>query len=240
MIAIPAIDLMDGKCVRLLHGAFDTSKIYADDPLEMARAMEAAGVEHLHLVDLDGARQGKPMHLGVLEKICTSTSIKVDYGGGLRQPDSMVWALEAGASQVNVGTGLVTSPDGAAAWTQKAAPGQIIAAVDVRQGMVQVAGWTKETSLDVVSFIQKLLDQGIQDVCVTDIGSDGTLQGPAFGLYGKLRAAFPKIFLRASGGVASLDDLKALRKAGMDAAVVGKAMYEGRITMKSLAEFSKT
>ena len=230
---------MNGKCVRLLHGAFDTSKIYADDPLEVARALEAAGVEYLHLVDLDGARQGKPVHLEVLEKICSSTQLKVDYGGGLRQPQSMLWALDAGASKVNVGTGLVTATGGVAAWTSKATPGRIIAAVDVRQGMVQVAAWTEETSLEVTAFIQQLLDEGIQDVCVTDIGSDGTLLGPAFELYRQLRAAFPGIFLRASGGVSSMDDLQALRSAGMDAAIVGKAMYEGRITMKAMAEFSK-
>jgi phosphoribosylformimino-5-aminoimidazole carboxamide ribotide isomerase len=238
MIAIPAIDIIDGKCVRLRHGDFSRRKNYEADPFDQARAIQDAGITHLHLVDLDGARTGSPKNLAVLEKIASGTSLSVDFGGGIRSYADIRRTLEAGASQVNTGTFLFLVPDAPETCLSLFGPEKLIAAVDIRQGKISVAGWQVQMESAASPFIEKLLSVGWEWFAVTDISRDGTMEGPRPGFYKPLVSAFPAAKFIGGGGVASMDHLRILADCGLYGAVTGKAVFEGRISLEELARFN--
>lgn len=225
---------MDGRCVRLKQGDFEDSVSYGDDPSEIAVGFEKQSVSRLHVVDLDGARTGNPANLDVLRSIKSRTDLVVDYGGGLRTREAVGDALAAGADMVSVGSIAVRSPSILGDWISTFGADRFILAADVKDGFVTVSGWTETTAVEVETAIARAVDVGIRSVLVTDVSVDGTLEGPSVSLYDKLRRAFPKLYLIAAGGVGSGDDLRALEETGVDAAIVGKALYEGRI---ELSEF---
>jgi len=235
MIVIPAIDLMDGKCVRLTKGAFDTSVIYSDDPVEMAKTFATAGLSWLHLVDLDGARSGSPVHLDVLASIKSQTNLKIDFGGGLRDRSSVTRAFEHGADLVSIGSAAIRQPASFVDWLHEFGPDHIILAADVRDGFIAVSGWKETSTRPLIDTVAEFVEGGLEVVMVTDVSRDGTLAGPATELYREVKARFPDLFVIASGGVGSESDLADLRTTGCDAAIVGKAFYEGKIHLTDLA-----
>lgn len=232
MKLIPAIDLIDGNCVRLYKGDFNQSKVYNPNPVDQAKAFEDAGIEHLHLVDLSGAKAGGPKHLKVLESICNATCLKVDFGGGLRTEQDLIDCFSCGANQVNIGTILIRKPELAAVWIAKFGNEKLIASVDVLNGIVKIAGWQEESKILVEDAISRLQNDGFTYFTVTDIDKDGTLGEPNFLLYRQLLDKFPNIKLNASGGVSLNEHLMQLETIGCDGAIVGKAIYEGRITIE--------
>jgi phosphoribosylformimino-5-aminoimidazole carboxamide ribotide isomerase len=236
MIIIPAIDLIDGKCVRLTKGEYDTKKVYSDDPLEMAKRFEAHGFERLHLVDLDGAKAGKVINLAVLETICTNTALKVDFGGGIKSDQDLENVLNAGADQVTIGSLAVKDPEKLKEWIAKYGPDRIILGADVKDNKIAVSGWLETSSLDLFDFLKDYHALGIRHVLCTDISKDGMLEGPAFDLYNALMRAYPDLQLIASGGVSGIDDVKQLKENGIPSVVIGKAIYEGRIDLNELAK----
>ncbi|MBN1988603.1 MAG: 1-(5-phosphoribosyl)-5-[(5-phosphoribosylamino)methylideneamino] imidazole-4-carboxamide isomerase [Bacteroidales bacterium] len=227
MITIPAIDLIDGKCVRLTKGDYATTKTYNANPLEQAKIFEGKGYTNLHLVDLTGAKQGKPVHLNVLEQIASKTSLKVDFGGGIRTVDSATAAINQGASQVNIGTALIDNMDMVTQLLELLGASKIVAAIDVEKEQVKIAGWLKNTGVSIYQTVSSLSNKGLIYFTITDIERDGMLTQPSLGLYGTILAQFPSIKLRASGGVASAEHLKQLEELGCEGAIVGKALYEG-------------
>ena len=231
MKLIPAIDLIDGKCVRLFKGNYDTTKVYHNNPVDQAKAFEDKGIEHLHLVDLSGAKVGYPMHLKVLEQITHSTNLKVDFGGGIRNQRSLEDSLSCGAKQVNLGTILIHQPDFAPLCIQRFGAQRLIASVDVMNRKVKISGWQEESGIELDTAIKKLMNDGFENFTITDIDRDGTLGEPAFDLYREIIATFPNIKLNASGGVSVKEQLSILESIGCDGAIVGKAIYEGRILL---------
>ena len=231
MKLIPAIDLIDGKCVRLYKGDYSTSKIYNENPVDQAKAFEDKGIESLHLVDLSGAKAGHPMHLKVLEQITRSTNLKVDFGGGIRNQRSLEDCLSAGATQVNLGTVLIHQPQLVPEWIEIFGTKKLIASVDVMNRKVKVSGWQEESNLQIDDVITRLIKDGFTYFTVTDIDRDGTLGEPAFELYTDLIQKFPSIKLNASGGVSEQSQLDKLQAIGCNGAIVGKAIYEGRIML---------
>ncbi|MBW6499063.1 MAG: 1-(5-phosphoribosyl)-5-[(5-phosphoribosylamino)methylideneamino]imidazole-4-carboxamide isomerase [Bacteroidales bacterium] len=233
MKLIPAIDLIDGQCVRLTKGDYASKKVYNSDPLAQARIFEEAGIEHLHLVDLSGAKAGQPMHLDVLEQICSKTSLKVDYGGGIRSVENISEVLARGAKQVNLGTMLIRNMDKATEWINTFGVESLIASVDVLEKKVRVSGWQQDAGFELYSVIERLLESGFIHFTVTDIDRDGTLGEPAYQLYTELLNRFPGIKLNASGGVSEQEQLIRLDQIGCHGAIIGKAIYEGRIELLS-------
>lgn len=234
MRIIPAIDLIDGKCVRLTKGDYAQKKIYNEDPLEVAKGFEGAGIQYLHLVDLDGARAKHIVNWRVLEKIAGKTSLKIDFGGGLKSDEDLRIAFESGASQVTGGS--IAAKDEAMFlyWLEQHGPEKIILGADAKAGKIAVSGWEEVTELDVFTFIQAFRQKGIQYVICTDIDKDGMLEGPAMGLYRDILSENEDLKLIASGGVTSLDEIHQLREIGCDGAIIGKAIYEGRISLLDL------
>ena len=235
MHILPAIDLIDGQCVRLEKGDYARSTVYARDPLDMAKRFEDAGLRRLHLVDLDGAKAGRIVQHRVLERICTRTSLRVDFGGGLRQDEDLRIAFECGAAQVTGGSVAVKRPATFVGWLEQYGPQRIILGADVQDGHIAVSGWQEQSEIELFHFLEKYMALGIQEVVCTDISRDGMLGGPATALYQQILARFPGLKLIASGGISSLDDVLRLREAGLHAAIVGKAIYEGRISLADLA-----
>lgn len=236
MIVIPAIDIMGGQCVRLIRGDFSQRKSYSATPLDQARAIEDAGITHLHLVDLDGARQGKPQNLSVLESIAVGTSLVIDFGGGIRSLDDAASALEAGAGKVNIGTLLFASPDMPQQCINRFGKERLIAAIDISRGMVAVHGWQKQTDIAAHEAISTLSLVGWDTISVTDISRDGTMKGPDPGFYIPLVEAFPTIRFIGGGGVATIQHLVTMKECGLYAAITGKAVFEGTISLSELAE----
>jgi len=235
-IIIPAIDLIDGKCVRLTEGEFDTSVVYHDSPLEMAKIFEGHGATRLHLVDLDGARIGKLKHLSVLEKIAGATTLKVDFSGGIRKREDIDSALAAGASQVSVGSMAVQDTELFCDCVDYVGAEKIILSADVRDEKLALKGWSDQSEINLFDFIRSIGKKvDLQFVACTDISLDGRMSGPSLNLYQRLKEAFPKINLIASGGVATVQDLERLGAIGVFGAIVGRALYEGKITLKNLA-----
>jgi len=234
MNIVPAIDLIDGKCVRLFKGDYATKKIYNEDPLDQAKAFEDAGVKYLHLVDLSGAKEGKPFHLKTLESIATKTYLTVDYGGGIRQQADIDSVLNSGAAQVNLGTILVRMPEMPAQWVDRYGAEKLIAALDVIGEEVRVHGWQEGSGVNLKAFIDTLLSVGFAFFTITDIDRDGTLGEPAFSLYSELIKRFHTIRLCASGGITTEEQLIKLRKMGCQGAIVGKAIYEGLLDIKRI------
>lgn len=238
MRIIPAIDLIDGKCVRLTKGEYDTKKVYSDNPLDMAKDFEQHGFERLHLVDLDGAKAGKVINLPVLEAICSNTGLKVDFGGGIKTDQDLEKVLSAGADQVTIGSLAVKDPVKVKEWITRYGAGKIILGADVKDQMIAVSGWLETSTLELFDFIDSYYSQGIRHVLCTDISKDGMLQGPAFGLYNEIMKNYPDLQLIASGGVSGIEDVRKLKEAGIPAVVIGKAIYEGRIDLKELASLN--
>ena len=234
MKIIPAIDLIDGNCVRLTKGAYDTKKIYSTDPLEMAKRFEAAGFTRLHLVDLDGAKAGSVVNLAVLERICTQTSLNVDFGGGIKTETDLEKVLKAGAKQVTIGSLAVQQPELLKEWIKRYGAETFIIGADVKEGKIAISGWLETSSLELMDFIQTYYDLGIRHFLCTDISKDGMLQGPAFDLYNDIMQLFPDLQLIASGGVSGINDVQELKNNNIPAVVIGKAIYEGLISLREL------
>jgi phosphoribosylformimino-5-aminoimidazole carboxamide ribotide isomerase len=235
MRIIIAIDIIGGKCVRLTRGDFSTKKVYNEDPLEIARQIEDNGLHYLHLVDLDGAKNKKIENLKVLEKIAWKTNLKVDFGGGLRSYEDLLTVFNAGARQATTGSIAFTDPDLFLEWLTKLGQEKLILGADFINRKISASGWLEKTDKDVVSFISDFRSKGVKYTICTDIRKDGMLQGPSTELYREILDKV-KISLIASGGISSLKDIEDLRNAGCEGAIIGKAFYEGKITLKQLAE----
>ena len=235
---IPAIDLIEGKCVRLTQGDYATSHVYAEDPVDMARRFEDMGFTRLHLVDLDGAKSRHVVNDHVLKAITRATKLIVDFGGGVKTDDDMSHVLDAGAEMVTCGSIAVTQPDTVLGWMERYGAEHLILGADVKDGKISINGWQEDSAYELMPFLQRYLDAGMMHVLCTDISRDGMLQGPATALYGSIMQAFPHCRLNASGGVSCIEDILQLDKAGVPAVVFGKAIYEGKIDMKELAEMA--
>ncbi|MBO4720981.1 MAG: 1-(5-phosphoribosyl)-5-[(5-phosphoribosylamino)methylideneamino]imidazole-4-carboxamide isomerase [Prevotella sp.] len=231
---IPAIDIIDGQCVRLTKGDYDQKTVYRDSPAEVAKEFEEIGFRRLHVVDLDGAKSKHIVNDAVLKAITTETDLVVDFGGGIKTDEDIEKAFAAGASMVTVGSIAVTRPDLFMGWLEKYGPERIILGADVRHGKISINGWKEDSTEDLLPFLRKYIEAGVRKVLCTEISKDGTLSGPAIRLYCKVMEAYPELHLIASGGVSSLDDIKALDAAGIPAVVFGKAIYEGRINLHEL------
>lgn len=230
---IPAIDLIEGKCVRLSQGDYDTKKVYGD-PVEMARKMEQVGVKRLHLVDLDGAKSRHVVNEKVLREICSATSLTVDFGGGIKTQDDLDKVFDAGAAMATAGSIAVTSPTTVYSWIETYGAERIVLGADVRDGKISINGWKEDSPLELMPFLNDYIQRGIRNILCTDISKDGMLQGPNIGLYKDIMKHFPECHLIASGGVSCEEDICALEEAGIPAVVFGKAIYEGRIDLKKL------
>ncbi len=238
MIIVPAIDLIDGKAVRLTKGDYNQKKVYNENPLEVAREFENAGLTHLHLVDLDGAKSGHIVNHKVLEEITTNTSLKVDFGGGVKTNEDIDLAFKCGASQITGGSVAVKNREVFEDWIQQYGK-KIILGADVKNRMIAVNGWLETSDLHLFAFLDEYLSKGIEYVICTDISKDGLLQGSSNELYSEIMEEFPNIKLIASGGVTSEDDLKRLQDINVYGAIVGKAIYEGRLSLETLVKYHK-
>ena len=233
---IPAIDLIDGKCVRLSQGDYAQKTVYNENPLEVAKMFADAGIRRLHLVDLDGAKAQHIVNHNVLERITCETDLIVDFGGGLKSDEDLRIAFECGASMITGGSIAVKNQEVFSSWITKFGGEKIILGADVKDEKIAVGGWMETTDLELMPFIEKYLQKGISKVICTDISKDGMLQGPAIELYKKMLALKPDMYLIASGGVSSIRDIELLHEAAIPAVITGKAIYEGRIKLKELSQ----
>ena len=231
---IPAIDLIDGKCVRLTRGDYDLKTIYNEDPVSQALEFQRLGFRRLHIVDLDGAKSKHIVNDGVLKAITQATDLIVDFGGGIKSEDDIEKAFKAGAHMVTIGSVAVTEPDMFMNWLGKYGAEKIILGADVRNGMVSINGWKEDSSEELLPFLEKYISAGVCNVLCTEISKDGTLSGPATDLYRKVMAQYPHLHLIASGGVSCNADIHRLHENGIPAVVFGKAYYEGKIDIKEL------
>lgn len=234
---IPAIDIIDGKCVRLTQGDYDQKTVYNEDPLEVAKMFEDNGLKRLHLVDLDGAKAHHIVNYKVLERIANRTNLIIDFGGGLKTDSDLEIAFNSGAKMVTGGSIAVKNPDVFSSWIEKYGSDKIILGADVKDGKIAVSGWIEETDLQLNNFLKDYLEKGIRKVISTDISKDGMLQGPATELYQQMITDFPKLYVIASGGVSGIEDIEKLNDAGVHAVIFGKAIYEGRINLRDLRRF---
>ena len=231
---IPAIDIINGQCVRLTKGDYDQKTVYRDMPDEVACGFEALGFKRLHVVDLDGAKSKHIVNDSILKAITTKTNLTVDFGGGIKTDEDIEKAFEAGASMVTVGSIAVTNPDLFMGWIEKYGADRMILGADVRNGKISINGWKEDSTEDLLPFLKKYINAGVKNVLCTEISKDGTLAGPAIDLYKQVVDVYPQLHLIASGGVSSKDDILALEAAGIPAVVFGKAIYEGKINLKAL------
>jgi phosphoribosylformimino-5-aminoimidazole carboxamide ribotide isomerase len=236
---IPAIDLIDGKCVRLTQGDYSQKTIYNEDPLEVAKSFEDAGITRLHLVDLDGAKQKRIVNHKVLEKIATYTKLHIDFGGGVQSDEMIQIAFNSGAKQVTGGSVAVKNPTLFESWLQTYGGEKIILGADARDEKIAISGWEEATTKSVYDFVGEYIQKGAKYAISTDVAKDGLLQGPSFDLYQNLQDQFPDLQIIASGGVAVFEDIQKLNDMNIFGVIVGKAIYEGRITLKQLAEFNR-
>ncbi|MCW2120026.1 1-(5-phosphoribosyl)-5-[(5-phosphoribosylamino)methylideneamino]imidazole-4-carboxamide isomerase [Flavobacterium sp. 7A] len=243
MRIIPAIDIIDGKCVRLSKGDYNTKIIYNENPLEVAKEFEAHGIEYLHLVDLDGAKSSRIINHKILEQIATQTKLKIDFGGGLKSDEDLKIAFESGANQITGGSIAVKNREVFEKWIAKFGADKIILGADANNEKVAVSGWLEESDQELVPFIQGYQSKGIQYVICTDIAKDGMLEGPSFDLYEKIlkscniKSSGVEIKLIASGGISTFDELPKLAELGCEGTIIGKAIYEGRISLKQLEQY---
>ncbi len=233
---IPAIDLIDGKCVRLQKGDYHAKTVYNDDPVAQAHEFERLGLKRLHVVDLDGAKSKHVVNLKTVRAITEATSLTVDFGGGIKTEDDLRAAFDAGASMVTVGSIAVKEPERVMGWLRTYGSDRIILGADVRNGNIAINGWLEDTPIQLIPFLEKYIEAGVQNVLCTDISRDGMLSGPALDLYKQIMRQYPQLHLIASGGVSSNDDIRCLDDAGIPAVVFGKAYYEGKIRIKELTE----
>ncbi len=239
MEIIPAIDIIGGKCVRLTQGDYAAKTIYNQHPLEVAKQFEGAGIKRLHLVDLDGAKAGHIINLKVLETIASKTSLIIDFGGGIKTESDLKKVFEAGAALATIGSLAVKNETEFISWLLKYSPHKFLLGADVKDQMIAVGGWTEKTDIWVFDFIEKYISKGVQQIFCTDISKDGKLEGPALELYKNIISKFPALHFIASGGVACEGDLYELKNAGCKGAIVGKAIYEGIISLKILEKINQ-
>ena len=237
MILIPAIDIINGQCVRLTKGDYDTKKVYNESPVEVAKAFEGAGLTHVHVVDLDGARAKHIVNAKVLEEIASKTSLQVDFGGGIKSEVDLQTAFDCGASQVTLGSIAVSAPELVLEWLEKFGSERLILGADAKNRRIATHGWEQDSGLDVIDFVKDYTQKGFEYVLCTDVAKDGMLQGPSLELYYELLEELPEIALIASGGVTTMDDIYQCAELGCAAAVIGKAIYEGKISLKELETY---
>ena len=238
MQIIPAIDIIEGKCVRLTEGDYAQKKIYNENPLEVAKAFEGIGLMRLHLVDLDGAKAGQVVNWKVLEKIANNTELKIDFGGGIKTEATLKTVLDTGATYATIGSLAVKNELLFQEWIARFGAKVFMLGADVFEEKIAIGGWLEKTEISVFDFMKSYIDKGVKQIFCTDIKKDGKLQGPSIELYQKIIEQFPALHLIASGGVSSLDDLIELEEIGCSAAIVGKAIYENKITISELANFN--
>ena len=234
---IPAIDLIDGKCVRLSKGDYASKKVYDENPVEVAKESEAYGIRRLHVVDLDGAASQHVVNYRTLERIASATGLIIDFGGGVKSDEDLVIAFDNGAQMVTVGSIAVKQPDLFGKWLEQYGPEKMILGADVKGRNIAVSGWKEESRQELLPFLDGYVKKGVTKVLCTDIDRDGMLEGPATELYAEMLKAHPGLHLIASGGVSCLDDIRRLEKAGVPAVVFGKALYEGRIALQDLSQW---
>ena len=235
---IPAIDIIDAQCVRLTKGDYDQKTVYGS-PLDMAREFERIGYKRLHIVDLDGAKSKHIVNSSVLRRITTETQLTIDFGGGIKTDEDIRTAFDCGAQMVTIGSIAVTQPDLFKKWVKEYGADRLILGADVRNGKISINGWKEDSQEDLLPFLRKYIDAGVRNVLCTEISKDGTLQGPAIGLYKRVMQEYPSLHLIASGGVSCIDDVKALDAAGIPAVVFGKAIYEGKIDLHELIKLNR-
>jgi phosphoribosylformimino-5-aminoimidazole carboxamide ribotide isomerase len=238
MQIIPAIDIIEGKCVRLTEGDYAQKKIYNENPLEVAKAFEGIGLMRLHLVDLDGAKAGEVVNWKVLEKIANNTTLKIDFGGGIKTETILKTVLDTGATYATIGSLAVKNELLFQEWIARFGANIFMLGADVFEEKIAIGGWLEKTEISVFDFMKSYIDKGVKQIFCTDIKKDGKLQGPSIELYQKIIEQFPNLHLIASGGVSSLDDLIELEEIGCSAAIVGKAIYENKITISELASIN--
>lgn len=236
MEIIPAIDIIDGKCIRLTQGDYAQKKIYNENPLEIALQFESIGIKRLHLVDLDGARQGKLINYPILEKIASKTKLKIDYSGGISTNEAIEQVFSCGASIASIGSVAIKNKELFFSWIQKYGADQIILGADVKNEKIAINGWLQTTDILLLDFIKENTDKGVKTIFCTDISKDGLLQGPSIELYKKIKNKFPKLNLIGSGGVSNKEDVFLLKEIGCSGIIIGKAIYEGTISMDELKQ----
>lgn len=235
---IPAIDIIDGRCVRLTKGDFDAKKVYDASPLDMALQYADCGVRRIHMVDLDGARRSKPMNLATLEEVASKSGVEIEWGGGIADDSSLASIFNAGATQAIIGSVAALRPAEFSRWLRIFGPDRMLLGSDVRDGVVAVKGWLQQTGLTLDEQIGWFLEDGLKYVVCTDISKDGLLQGPAFDLYAELMEEFQSVVFTASGGISGMNDIKELDRIGVPKVIVGKAIYENRITLDDIRKWS--
>ena len=234
---IPAIDIIDGKCVRLTQGDYGTKKVYNEDPLEVAKMFEAHGIRRLHTVDLDGARSAHIVNYKTIERIADHTSLVIDFGGGIKSDEDIDIAFASGATMVTIGSVAVKNPALFETWLTKYNDNKFILGADVKNGRISINGWKEEGEDELLPFLQRYVAKGVDNVLCTDISKDGMLEGPAIKLYEDVMKEFPELYLIASGGVSCIEDIDLLNSVGIPAVVFGKAIYEGKIKMDELEKY---
>ncbi|WP_375235400.1 1-(5-phosphoribosyl)-5-[(5-phosphoribosylamino)methylideneamino]imidazole-4-carboxamide isomerase [Winogradskyella sp.] len=237
MRIIPAVDIINGQCVRLTKGDYDTKKVYNENPLEVAKVFEDAGIQHLHVVDLDGAKASHIVNYRVLESIASKTNLKIDFGGGLKSDEDLKIAFDSGAHQITGGSIAVKNPEVFEKWISKFGADKIILGADCKYKKIAISGWQEDSDLEVIPFIKGYQSKGISYVICTDISKDGMLEGPSFDLYSNIINESKDIKLIASGGISKYDELPQLRDMGCEGVIVGKAIYENRISLKEIEQF---
>jgi phosphoribosylformimino-5-aminoimidazole carboxamide ribotide isomerase len=239
MEIIPAIDIIEGKCVRLTHGDYSQKKIYNEHPLEVARQFEDAGLQRLHLVDLDGAKEGKVKNWKVLETIAGKTSLVVDFGGGIKAEKDVQIVFDSGAALATVGSMAVKEKETFVQWLQKFGADKFLLGADVKNEKLTISGWTEQTEIWIYDFIEDYRQQGVRQIFCTDVAKDGALEGPSTELYKSIIEKFPDLHFIASGGVSSIDDVYLLQDIGCKGVIIGKAIYEGRVQLSDLKKLNK-
>lgn len=234
---IPAIDIIDGKCVRLTQGDYSQKKIYNQSPLEVAKEFENAGIKRLHLVDLDGAKQKRIINHRVLEKIAAQTNLNIDFGGGLQSDEDLKIAFESGAKQITGGSIAIKSPETFLNWLEAYGQEKIILGADVKEEKVAVSGWTETSEMDVYQLLEKYIQKGVKYTISTDVSKDGMLRGPSIELYKNIQKRFPGLNLIASGGIGKWEDILELSEMDVFGVIVGKAIYEGKISLKEIEKY---
>lgn len=234
MIIIPAIDIINGKCVRLTRGDYNQKIVYNDNPVEVAKQFEAAGIQRLHIVDLDGAKDGSIVNLKVLEEVAAATNLVVDFGGGVKNITDVSNVFNAGAAIVTIGSLAVKKPELLEEWLMEFGTDRFLIGADVLDGKIKISGWLEDGGIRVFDFIAKMLGLGVTNIFCTDISKDGAMEGPSVDLYKQIMAEHPEVNLIASGGVSNLDDVLVLEKIGCTGAIIGKAIYEGLVPLNPL------
>ncbi|MBS1745199.1 MAG: 1-(5-phosphoribosyl)-5-[(5-phosphoribosylamino)methylideneamino]imidazole-4-carboxamide isomerase [Bacteroidetes bacterium] len=234
---IPAIDLIDGKCVRLSQGDYNTKKIYSASPVETAKAFEDAGIQRLHIVDLDGARLGKTVNIKTLNEIAAATKLIIDFGGGIKTTDDVTSVLNAGATYFNIGSIAVKQPGIVEEWIKIFDAAKIFLGADIKDENIMIQGWQEKANINIINYISAYINRGIENIFCTDISKDGLLQGASTALYKKILSEFPGLNLIASGGVADISDVETLNDIGCSGVIIGKALYEGKISLSQLKKY---